>query len=55
LRANIRVTAFYSSYALKHQGWNREQADALVARAWGGYEGLKMDDTWRAFIALIRQ
>ncbi|MBL8630784.1 MAG: protein tyrosine phosphatase family protein [Rhodospirillaceae bacterium] len=51
---NMRVTAFYSSYAMKHLGWTHTQADDLVARIWarGDY---KMDDTWRAFIERIRQ
>jgi len=52
---NMRVTAFYSSYAMKHLGWNSEQADALVARIWDAYENYKMDNTWRAFIARIRE
>lgn len=50
---NMRVTAFYSSYALKHRGWTSAQADALVWRIWG--EGApRMDETWRTFIARIR-
>jgi len=52
---NMRVTAFYSSYALKHLGWSQDRADALVARVWEAYPNFKMDDTWRAFVALIRQ
>jgi protein tyrosine phosphatase (PTP) superfamily phosphohydrolase (DUF442 family) len=52
---NMRVTAFYSSYALKHLGWTRAQADALVARVWEAHKAYKMDDTWRDFIALIRR
>ncbi len=52
---NLRVTAFYSSYAMQHLGWSREQADALVARIWEAYKNFKMDDTWRDFIALIRR
>ena len=52
---NMRVTAFYSSYAMKHLGWSRDQADALVARIWEAYKGFKMDETWRSFIALIRK
>jgi hypothetical protein len=49
---NMRVTAFYSSYAMKHLGWDREQGDALVARIWDAY---KPNDTWRAFISQSRQ
>ena len=53
--ANMRVTAFYSSYAMKHLGWSRDQADALVARVWEAHPNFKMDDTWRDFVALIRR
>ena len=52
---NMHVTAFYSSYAMKHLGWNRAQANALVARIWEANQKYKMDDTWRDFIALIRR
>lgn len=52
---NMRVTAFYSSYAMKHLYWTAEQADALVARVWEAHESFRMDDTWRSFIASIRQ
>jgi protein tyrosine phosphatase (PTP) superfamily phosphohydrolase (DUF442 family) len=52
---NMRVTAFYSSYAMKHMGWSRAQADALVARIWDPAQNIKMNDTWRAFISDIRQ
>jgi protein tyrosine phosphatase (PTP) superfamily phosphohydrolase (DUF442 family) len=52
---NMRVTASYSSYAVKHLGWSREQANALVARIWEASRNFKMDETWRNFIALIRQ
>ncbi len=51
---NMRVTAFYSSYAMKHLGWTRNQADALTARIWEASKDFKMDDTWRNFIAVIR-
>lgn len=51
---NMRVTAFYSSYAMKYLGWSLEQADALVSRIWGAHPHSKMNDTWRAFIARIR-
>ena len=50
---NLRVTAFYSSYALKHQGWSRSQADALMARVWDACPNYKSNDTWRDFVALI--
>jgi len=50
---NLRVTAFYSSYAMKHRGWSRNQADALMARVWETYPNYKADETWRDFVALI--
>lgn len=52
---NMRVTAFYSSYAMKHLDWSGAQADALVARIWEANPKYKMDNTWRDFIALIRR
>lgn len=52
---NMRVTAFYSSYAMKYLGWSYEQADALVARIWDAHEGFTMDDIWRGFVARIRK
>jgi protein tyrosine phosphatase (PTP) superfamily phosphohydrolase (DUF442 family) len=51
---NMRVTAFYSTYALKHLGWTAAQADALVARIWEADPRYTMDETWRAFLAEIR-
>ncbi len=51
---NMRVTAFYSSYAMKHLGWSPQQADELVLRIWDATKNYKMDETWRSFIALIR-
>ena len=42
---NYRVTAFVSLYGLKHEGWSREQAEALRAKVWqGDYPA------WNAFI-----
>ena len=52
--ANYRVTAFFSSYAIRHLGWTTEQADALVARIWNSNPRYAMDDTWRRYIAAIR-
>ncbi len=54
--ANFRVTAFYSTYAIKHLGWSREKADALVDKMWNANpEHFKMDATWRTFIDEIRR
>lgn len=52
---NMRVTAFYSSYAMQRLGWSLDQADALVARVWEANPNFKMNETWRTFIALIRE
>jgi protein tyrosine phosphatase (PTP) superfamily phosphohydrolase (DUF442 family) len=52
---NMRVTAFYSSYAIKYLGWSEDQADALVARVWQDGKSFKMNDCWRAFLAQIRR
>ena len=52
---NMRVTAFYSSYAIKHLGWSLERADALVSQIWGAQPHSKTNDTWREFIARIRR
>ncbi len=52
--ANYRVTAFFSSYAIRHLGWTTEQADALVSRIWNSNPRYAMDDIWRRYIAAIR-
>lgn len=52
--ANYRVTAFFSSYAIRHLGWTTAQADALVSRIWDANPRYAMDDTWRTYIAAIR-
>jgi protein tyrosine phosphatase (PTP) superfamily phosphohydrolase (DUF442 family) len=52
--ANFRVTAFFSLYAMKHEGWTAEQADRLIAKVWESRSDYRMDDTWRSFIAEIR-
>lgn len=53
--ANYRVTAFYSTYALKKLGWSEQQADALVARIWESIPEIPMDETWRTFLDEIRK
>jgi uncharacterized protein (TIGR01244 family) len=52
--ANYRVTAFFSSYAIKRLGWTIAQADALVSRIWNSNPRYAMDETWRTYIAAIR-
>lgn len=52
--ANMRVTAFYSLYAMKHENWSVAQADALVAEIWTRLPGYQMDETWTAFIRDVR-
>lgn len=32
--ANFRVTAFYSIYAFKNQGWSRTESDEFIASIW---------------------
>jgi protein tyrosine phosphatase (PTP) superfamily phosphohydrolase (DUF442 family) len=51
---NMRVTAFFSTYALKYLGWSVAQADALVAKIWEASPKFRMPDVWRAFIEAIR-
>jgi protein tyrosine phosphatase (PTP) superfamily phosphohydrolase (DUF442 family) len=53
--ANLRVSAFYSTYALKREGWTRAQADALIERLWGQYPQYRDDPVWKAFVAQIRE
>jgi protein tyrosine phosphatase (PTP) superfamily phosphohydrolase (DUF442 family) len=52
---NMRVTAFYSTYAMKYLGWNVQQADALIARIWEANPNYQMPAVWRAFIETIRR
>lgn len=52
--ANYRVTAFFSLYAMKKLGWEKEQADALLARIWEADPRYVMDDKWRSFIDKVR-
>jgi protein tyrosine phosphatase (PTP) superfamily phosphohydrolase (DUF442 family) len=52
--ANFRVTAFFSLYAMKHEGWTAEQADQLIARIWESRPDYRMDETWKSFISAIR-
>jgi protein tyrosine phosphatase (PTP) superfamily phosphohydrolase (DUF442 family) len=48
--ANFRVTAFFSLYAMKHEGWTAEQADQLIAKIWESRSDYRMDSTWKSFI-----
>ena len=52
--ANFRVTAFYSLYAMKREGWSAEEADKLIAKIWESRADYRMDDTWKTFIGAIR-
>jgi uncharacterized protein (TIGR01244 family) len=49
--ANYRVTAFYSLYAMKHQGWTADQADELMSHVWieGEYP------IWDQFVEEMRE
>jgi protein tyrosine phosphatase (PTP) superfamily phosphohydrolase (DUF442 family) len=53
--ANYRVTAFYSTYAMKKHGWSAHQADALIAQIWESRPDVQMDETWRTFLHEIRK
>jgi protein tyrosine phosphatase (PTP) superfamily phosphohydrolase (DUF442 family) len=53
--ANYRVTAFYSTYAMKKQGWSGQQADGLIAQIWESRPDVQMDETWRTFLHEIRK
>ena len=52
--ANFRVTAFFSLYAMKHEGWTAEQADLLIDRIWESRPDYRMDATWKSFINDVR-
>ena len=52
--ANYRVTAFFSLYAMKHEGWSAERADAFIAKIWESRPDYRMDSTWKAFIDDVR-
>jgi protein tyrosine phosphatase (PTP) superfamily phosphohydrolase (DUF442 family) len=51
---NMRVTAFYSTYAEKHLGWTIDQANTLIDQIWTANPDYQMPDVWRKFIATIR-
>lgn len=53
--ANYRVSAFYSTYAMKKHSWSAQQADALIARIWKSRPDVQMDETWRTFLEEIRK
>lgn len=52
--ANFRVTAFFSLYAMKREGWTAEQGNQLISRIWESRPDYRMDQTWRSFIDDIR-
>jgi protein tyrosine phosphatase (PTP) superfamily phosphohydrolase (DUF442 family) len=51
---NMRVTVFFSAYAMKNLGWTQAQADDLVKTIWTRDPRYPMDDTWRTFMKAIR-
>jgi protein tyrosine phosphatase (PTP) superfamily phosphohydrolase (DUF442 family) len=53
--ANYRVSAFYSTYAMKRHGWSAQEADALMAQIWESRPEVRMDETWRTFLDKIRK
>jgi len=52
---NMRVTAFFAIYAMKHLNWPAARADALIERIWKANPSSQMPDVWRAFIDAIRR
>lgn len=52
--ANFRVTAFYSRWAMKREGWSQQRADELVARIWNQSERYQMSDNWRGLLREIQ-
>jgi len=53
--ANYRVSAIFSSYAIKNLGWTAAQADELVNKLWTSIPEYPMNDTWASYIDTIRQ
>ena len=53
--ANYRVSAVFSSYAIRKLGWSVERADALVNRIWTSIPEYPMNDTWQSYIDTIRK
>ena len=48
---NLRVSAFYSLYAMKHLGWSEAQADEFRAAIWKGHNY----PMWEKFIAAMNK
>lgn len=48
--SSFRATAFYSLYALKHLGWDEEQAKQVMAPVWEGSNY----PIWENFISQIK-
>ena len=53
--ANYRVSAVFSSYAIKKLGWSPERANELVSKLWTTIPEYPMNDTWQAYIDTIRK
>lgn len=45
--ANYRVSAFYSIYAVRHEGWSHQQAYDFMADIWN----LDEHPVWKTFVA----
>ncbi len=52
--ANYRVSAFYSLYAMKFEGWSEQQADQFIARIWESNPEWQMPESWSTFIDNIK-
>ncbi len=53
--ANYRVSAVFSSYAIKKMGWSLQRADELVNKIWTSIPEYPMNDTWQSYIDTIRK
>lgn len=52
--ANYRVTAFFSSYAMNHLGWTRDQADTLLNSIWTQDPRYSVNEVWSSFLNAVR-
>ncbi|MET0547389.1 MAG: hypothetical protein ABWZ40_13890 [Caulobacterales bacterium] len=47
---NLRATAFYSLFAMKHRGWSVDAADALMSPFWRDRPEYQNGGVWRVFV-----
>jgi uncharacterized protein (TIGR01244 family) len=53
--ANLRVTAFYSLYAMKRLGWTEQQADSLMNPLWNARPEYAEGGVWKSFVDAQRK